>query len=269
MGVVNVTPDSFFDGGRYFDADAAVAHGLQLVSEGADLVDVGGESTRPGASPVGEAEELRRVLPVVEGLAPHVRVSIDTTKAAVARAALERGATLLNDESNTLAQCAAAAGAGLVVMHMRGQPTDMQDDPRYDDVVGEVHSTLAEGAERARHRGVEEVYVDPRIGFGKTVAHNLALLRALPALVGLGVPVLLGVSRKSFIGRMLVAPGEPPLPPDARLEGSLAVAVWAAAAGVAMLRVHDVRSTVQALRLVGDPPAGAGAGAGAGARSRC
>ncbi|MHB1781417.1 MAG: dihydropteroate synthase [Acidimicrobiales bacterium] len=273
MGVVNVTPDSFFDGGRYFDADAAVAHGLQLVSEGADLVDVGGESTRPGASPVGEEEELRRVLPVVEGLASHVRVSIDTTKAAVARAALERGATLLNDESNALARCAAAAGAGLVVMHMRGQPTDMQDDPRYDDVVGEVHSALVEGAERARHRGVEEVYVDPGIGFGKTVAHNLALLRALPELVALGVPVLLGVSRKSFIGRMLVAPGEPPLPPDARLEGSLAVAVWAAAAGVAMLRVHDVRATVQALRLVGDPGAGAGedgaAGPGAGARARC
>jgi dihydropteroate synthase len=252
MGVVNVTPDSFFDGGRYFDADAAIAHGLQLVSEGADVVDVGGESTRPGAKPVDEREELRRVIPVVEGLAPHVRVSIDTTKAAVARAALGHGATLLNDESNRLVECAARVGAGFVVMHMRGTPADMQDDPRYDDVVGEVHASLVRGALEARRCGVEEVYVDPGIGFGKTVVHNLALLRALPDLVALGTPVLVGVSRKSFIGRVLAA-DDPPLPPEERLEGSLAAAVWAAAAGVAMVRVHDVRATVQGLRLVADP----------------
>lgn len=252
MGVVNVTPDSFFDGGRYFDADAAIEHGLQLVSEGADVVDVGGESTRPGAHAVDESEELRRVIPVVEALASFVRVSIDTTKAAVARAALERGATLLNDESNRLAACAARAGAGYVVMHRRGTPADMQDDPRYDDVVREVHASLVRGAHDARRCGVEEVYVDPGIGFGKTVAHNLALLRALPDLVAIGTPVLVGVSRKSFIGRVLAA-GDVPLPPDERLEGSLAAAVWAAAAGVAMVRVHDVRSTVQAMRLVGDP----------------
>ncbi|MCU1495665.1 MAG: dihydropteroate synthase [Acidimicrobiaceae bacterium] len=252
MGVVNVTPDSFFDGGRYFDPDSAIAHGLRLVAEGADLVDVGGESTRPGAEAVSEQEEMRRVLPVVEALAPHVRVSIDTTKRAVAESALERGATLLNDESRTLAECAASAGAGLVVMHMRGTPRDMQRDPRYDDVVAEVHGALAAAARAAHNAGVAEVYVDPGIGFGKTVAHNLALLRALPELVALGEPVLVGTSRKSFIGRILAPDGAPPLPAEERLEGSLGTAVWASAAGVAMVRVHDVLPTVQAMRLVGD-----------------
>jgi len=252
MGVVNVTPDSFFDGGRYLDPDAAIAHGLELVAEGADLVDVGGESTRPGADPVSEHEELRRVLPVVEALAPHVRVSIDTTKRAVAEAAIERGATLVNDESSSLGSCAAGAGVGLVVMHMQGTPRDMQIDPRYDDVVGEVSASLVRRAAAARDAGVEELYVDPGIGFGKTVAHNLALLGALPGLVALGEPVLVGTSRKSFIGRILAAQGEPPLPPSERLEGSLATAVFAAASGVAMLRVHDVRATVQAVQLVGE-----------------
>jgi len=253
MGVVNVTPDSFFDGGRYLDPDAAIAHGLELVAEGADLVDVGGESTRPGAAPVALGEELRRVLPVVEALAPHVRVSIDTTKRAVAEAAVERGATLVNDESCTLAALAAAAGVGLVVMHMQGTPRDMQRDPRYGDVVAEVHGALARAAAAAREAGVEEVYVDPGIGFGKTTGHNLALLRALPDLVAGGEPVLVGTSRKSFLGRVLAGEGRPPLPPEERLEGSLATAVLAASSGVAMLRVHDVRSTVQAVRLVGEP----------------
>lgn len=252
MGVVNVTPDSFFDGGRYFDADAAIAHGLELIEQGADVLDVGGESTRPGAEPVSEEEELRRIVPVVEALAPHARVSIDTTKRAVAEAALDRGATLLNDESSRLAQCAAEAGAGLVVMHMRGTPRDMQIDPRYDDVVEEVHEALRIAARSAREAGVEEVYVDPGIGFGKTVEHNLALLRALPELVALGTPVLVGTSRKGFIGRVLAPAGSPPLPPSDRFEGSLATAVWAACAGVAMVRVHDVRQTVQAMRLVAD-----------------
>lgn len=261
MGVVNVTPDSFFDGGRYFDADAAIAHGLQLAREGADLVDVGGESTRPGAEPVAEREELRRVLPVIEALAPHVRVSIDTTKRAVAEAALERGATLLNDESCQLAAVAAAAGAGLVVMHMRGTPCDMQLDPRYDDVVDEVHAALAVAARAAHDAGVGEVYVDPGIGFGKTAGHNLALLRALPELVALGEPVLVGTSRKSFIGRLLARPGGPPLPPEERLEGSLATAVWAAAAGAAMVRVHDVAPTAQAVRVVGEHGTGVTVGA--------
>ncbi len=262
MGVVNVTPDSFYDGGRYLRAGAAVAHGLQLVEEGADVIDVGGESTRPGASPVAQAEELRRVLPVVEALSPRVRVSIDTTKPAVAEAAVARGATLINDVSMRLARCAADVGAGLVVMHMRGTPRDMQEDPRYADVVGEVHASLAAGAGAARAAGVEEVYVDPGIGFGKTLEHNLALLRSLPELVALGTPVLLGASRKSFLGRLAAPAGSPPLAPSERLDGSLAVAVWAAACGVAMLRVHDVRATVQALRLVhGEPAPTAPAGA--------
>lgn len=252
MGVVNVTPDSFFDGGRYLDPDAAIAHGLELVSQGADVVDVGGESTRPGATPVGEAEELRRVLPVVEALAPHVRVSIDTTKAAVASAAIEAGASLVNDESSTLASLAAAAGVGLVVMHMQGTPRDMQRDPRYGDVVAEVHASLALAAASAREKGVDEVYVDPGIGFGKTTAHNLALLRSLPALVAAGEPVLVGTSRKSFIGRILAGEGRAPLPAEERLEGSLATAVHAAVSGASMVRVHDVRETVHAVRLVGE-----------------
>lgn len=251
MGVVNVTPDSFFDGGRYFSTDAAIAHGLQLAAEGADVVDVGGESTRPGASPVGEAEELRRVVAVVEALAPHVRVSIDTTKAAVAEAALARGATLVNDEGCGLSHVAAAAGAGLVVMHMRGTPRDMQVAPRYDDVVEEVRAFLRRAALDARESGVTEVYVDPGIGFGKTVDHNLALLRALPEVVADGEPVLVGTSRKGFIGRVLAPPPAPMVAASDRLEGSLATAVWAAAAGAAMVRVHDVRATVQAVRLVG------------------
>ncbi len=258
MGVLNVTPDSFFDGGRYFDPDSAIAHGLDLVAEGAHLVDVGGESTRPGAAPVGQDEELRRVLPVVEALAPYVRVSIDTTKRRVAEAALERGASFVNDESCRLAPVAAAAGAGLVVMHMQGAPPDMQRDPRYRDVVAEVHGTLARAAADAHEAGVAEVLVDPGIGFGKTTAHNLALLRALPELVAAGEPVLVGTSRKSFIGRILAGEGREPLPPDSRFEGSLATAVLAASFGAAMVRVHDVRPTVHALRLVGEPCATGG-----------
>ncbi|HLI15204.1 MAG TPA: dihydropteroate synthase [Acidimicrobiales bacterium] len=251
MGVLNVTPDSFFDGGRYFDRDAAIARGRQMVAEGADVIDVGGESTRPGADPVDEAEELRRVLPVVAALAKLARVSIDTMKPSVAAAAVDAGATLVNDVSASLASVAAAAGVGLVVMHMQGTPKTMQDDPRYEDVVREVHGALRAGAAAARAAGVEEVYVDPGIGFGKTLEHNLALLGALPELVAAGEPVLVGTSRKSFIGRVLAPPGAAPLPPAERFEGSLASAVWAMAAGVAMVRVHDVAPTVHAARLVG------------------
>ncbi len=252
MGVLNVTPDSFFDGGRYFDRARAVARGEQMAAEGADIVDVGGESSRPGAHGVPLEEELRRVVPVVRALAPGVRVSIDTMKPEVAAAALEAGATLVNDVSCRLADLAAASGAGLVVMHMRGTPETMQDDPRYGDVVGEVSGYLDTAVERARALGVAEVYADPGIGFGKTLEHNLAILRALPALVARHGAVLVGASRKSFIGRLLARPGEAPLPPDERLEGSLAAAVWAMAAGAAIVRVHDVAATVQAATLVGD-----------------
>ncbi|MFZ0058965.1 MAG: dihydropteroate synthase [Acidimicrobiales bacterium] len=251
MGVLNVTPDSFFDGGRYFDHEAAIAHGREMIAAGADIIDIGGESTRPGANPVREDEELRRVLPVVEALATSIRVSIDTMKPAVATAACRRGATLVNDVANHSAQAAAEAQAGLVVVHMRGTPKNMQDDPRYDDVVAEVFGALESAAAEARRLGVSEVYVDPGIGFGKTIEHNLQLLRLLPELVAQGVPVLVGTSRKSFLGRLAAPPEAAPLPPADRFEGSLATAVWAMAAGVAIVRVHDVAATVQAARLVG------------------
>jgi len=250
MGVLNVTPDSFSDGGRYFDRDAAIARGLEIVAEGADIVDVGGESTRPGAEPVDEAEELRRVLPVVEALAGRVRVSIDTMKPAVAEAAVERGASLVNDVACSLTEVAAATGAALVVMHMRGTPRDMQERIGYNDVVGEVHAFLAEGAARAVAAGITEVYVDPGIGFAKSSAHNIALLAALPELVAAGHPVLVGTSRKRFLATIGRPASAPPLGVDERLEGSLATATWAMAAGARVVRVHDVRSTVQAARLV-------------------
>jgi dihydropteroate synthase len=245
MGVLNVTPDSFSDGGRWLDPEAAIRHGLDLVAEGADIVDVGGESTRPGAEPVEETEEIRRVLPVIVALAPHVRVSIDTRKRAVAEAALAAGATLLNDVSASLHQAAAEAGAGWVAMHMQGDPTTMQADPHYDDVVGEVRSFLVARAEAAAEAGVGEIWIDPGIGFGKTADHNLSLLRHLRLLAGAGFPVLVGASRKSFIGALTGG-----RPVDDRLEGSVAVAVWAASHGASMVRVHDVTATVQAMRLV-------------------
>jgi dihydropteroate synthase len=248
MGVLNVTPDSFSDGGAWFDADAAVAHGLEMVAEGADIVDVGGESTRPGAAPVDEAEELRRVLPVIEALVPHVRVSVDTRKASVAEAALGAGATLVNDVSASLWQVAADGGAGWVAMHMRGEPATMQADPRYDDVVGEVRDFLVDRAARAREAGVAEVWIDPGIGFGKTVDHNLLLLRHLRALVAAGYPVVVGTSRKSFLGRLAGRGAD--LPPDDRLEGSLATAAWALTQGASMVRAHDVRPTAHLARLV-------------------
>lgn len=253
MGVLNVTPDSFSDGGRYFDPDAAIARGLEIVAEGADVVDVGGESTRPGADPVDEAEEIRRVLPVVEALAGRVRVSIDTMKAGVAEAAVARGAWLVNDVACGLRDVAAATGAALVVMHMRGTPKDMQAQVHYDDVVAEVHGFLAEGVAAAREAGVAEVYVDPGIGFAKTAEHNLALLAALPELVAAGTPVLVGTSRKRFLGTLGLPPGSPPLPVGERYEASLATAAWAMAAGARIVRVHDVRAAVQAAHLVGDP----------------
>ncbi|MEA2825676.1 MAG: dihydropteroate synthase [Actinomycetota bacterium] len=246
-----MTPDSFSDGGRWLDPDAAVAHGLALVAEGADVVDVGGESTRPGAEPVAEDEELRRVLPVIAALAPHVRISVDTRRAGVAAAAIEAGATLVNDVSASLWPVAAAGGPGVgwVAMHMRGQPRTMQQAPEYGDVVAEVRSFLVEQAGRARDAGVEEVWIDPGIGFGKTAAHNLALLRATRALAATGWPVLVGASRKTLLGLVTADGGVTPAADD-RLEASLAAAVWAVDQGAAMVRVHDVRPTVQALRLL-------------------
>ncbi|MHB8681345.1 MAG: dihydropteroate synthase [Acidimicrobiales bacterium] len=251
MGVLNVTPDSFSDGGRYLDPDQAVARGLAMVAEGADVVDVGGESSRPGASPVAESEELARVVPVVEALAPRVRVSVDTVKPAVAEAAIEAGATLVNDISASLWPVAAAAGVGWVAMHMQGRPATMQDDPRYDDVVDEVHGFLRRRAGEAADAGVTEVWVDPGIGFGKTAEHNLRLLRHVGELVAAGFPVLVGTSRKGFLGRITAAAGGTTPGVEDRLAASLATATWAMLAGAGMVRVHDVAATVQAATLVG------------------
>jgi dihydropteroate synthase len=257
MGILNVTPDSFSDGGRFMDPDAAVARGVELFAHGADVVDVGGESTRPGADPVSVDEELARVVPVIESLAARNlgRISVDTTKPEVARAATRAGASLINDVSASLQEVAAETGAGWIAMHRRGTPRTMQQDPRYDDVVTEVTEFLLQRARLGREAGVDEIWLDPGIGFGKTVAHNLLLLRHLDRLTALGFPVVVGTSRKAFLGRLLAtADGDDePVPVDDRMEGSLATAVWAFAAGAAMVRVHDVRATVQAASVVGVP----------------
>ena len=253
MGIVNVTPDSFSDGGAYLDPGAAVAHGQRLADEGADLLDVGGESTRPGASPVPAAEELRRVLPVIERLARAVRVpiSIDTSKAAVAEAALAAGARIVNDVTalrgdRRMAAVAARGGATVILMHMRGRPRTMQQRPRYHDVVAEVGAFLWTAAEQAQAAGIarERILVDPGLGFGKFAAHNLALLRGLPRLAALGYPVALGPSRKSFIGHALgVEVGD-------RLPGTLACVAHAHRCGVRLVRVHDVRPAVELVRML-------------------
>ena len=252
MGIVNVTPDSFSDGGRFLAPAAAVEHGLRLVAEGAALLDVGGESSRPGAEPVGEREELRRVQPVIEGLAAAeagAQLSIDTSKAAVARAALAAGASFVNDVSALradpeMAGVIAERGAGCCLMHMLGEPRTMQRDPRYEDVVDEVKSFLLERLEFAVAQGIEEqaIVLDPGIGFGKTLAHNLELLRRLDELVELGRPLLIGTSRKSFLGRLIgSAPG-----PDL-LAATLASNVLALERGASVFRVHDVAPMREAL----------------------
>ncbi len=257
MGVLNVTPDSFSDGGTWTDPSAALLRAREMLTQGADIVDVGGESTRPGATPVGVDEELARVLPVIEPLAPEAaavgaRVSIDTRHAEVARAAVDAGAAIVNDVSASLEQVAADTGAGWVAMHMRGEPGTMQEAPVYDDVVAEVADFLLAAAERARAAGVAEVWIDPGIGFGKTFAHNWSLLATIDRLVARGVPVALGTSRKGFLGPALgAADGLGAVPgPEDRLEGSITTAVWAATMGVAMIRVHDVRATVAAIAAV-------------------
>jgi dihydropteroate synthase len=262
MGIVNVTPDSFSDGGRYFGADAAVARGLELVAAGADLLDVGGESTRPGADPVELDEELRRVLPVVEALSVQstVPVSIDTTKAAVAAAALSAGARVVNDVSAgrrepEILDVVAAGGAGYIAMHMLGEPRTMQDDPKYDDVVREVGDALVERLDVARAAGIAEAALaaDPGIGFGKTLDHNLALLARVSELCDrVQVPLVVGASRKSFLGRILgdsgAVSGE--ASPDQRDDATLATVVWALDRGAAVVRVHDARRAARAVALL-------------------
>lgn len=258
MGVLNVTPDSFSDGGAWSDPAAAVAHGRAMLADGAAVIDIGGESTRPGATPVPVAEEIDRVVPVIEGLAgaadaAGARLSIDTRHGEVARAAVAAGATIVNDVSATLHDVAGELGVGWIAMHMRGEPATMQDDPRYDDVVGEVLDRLMAAVERGRRSGVTECWIDPGIGFGKTADHNWALLGALDRFVATGVPVTLGTSRKGFLGAAIAASDgvDAPVPADDRLEGSMTTAVWAATMGVAMIRVHDVSATVQAVTVVG------------------
>jgi dihydropteroate synthase len=222
-----------------------------MIAEGADIVDVGGESTRPGAASVDQGEELRRVLPVVEALAEHTRVSIDTTKPVVATAAVAAGASLVNDVSAELWSVAAERGVGWVAMHRQGTPADMQRGPHYEDVVLEVSQYLVQRAEMASAAGVSEVWIDPGIGFGKTLEHNLSLLGALADLVNGAYPVMVGTSRKSFLGVLSARPGQPPVPVDERLPASLATATWAMVQGARMVRVHDVAATVQAAELVG------------------
>jgi dihydropteroate synthase len=252
MGIVNVTPDSFSDGGSFLHPERAVEHGLRLFDEGAAIVDVGGESTRPGAEPVPADEELRRVLPVVEALADRGAVSVDTTKEEVARGAVAAGATVINDVSADLAPVAADLGVAWVAMHRQGSPATMQEDPRYVDVVREVCDHLVGRAEAAVGLGVPGVWIDPGIGFGKTLEHNLQLLAHLDRFVATGFPVLVGTSRKAMFGALHAATDGSTGPPPAedRLEGSLASATWAMLQGVAMIRAHDVLPTVQAARVV-------------------
>lgn len=273
MGVLNVTPDSFSDGGLHHALEAARERVGRMIFEGVDVIDVGGESTRPGALPVDPAVEQQRVLPVLEAVADlcgraGVRLSIDTRHADTAHAAIDRGADLLNDVSASLWTVAADRGVGWVAMHMVGDPRTMQDGPRYDDVVEDVRSFLVERAQAARRAGVDEVWIDPGIGFAKTTAHNLVLLGRLDELVAEGFPVVVGTSRKRSLGMLLARsdaglpphPGPPggsarldvpdPIGPDGRLVGSLTTGCWAMILGARMVRVHDVGVTVRAAAVV-------------------
>jgi len=253
MGIVNVTPDSFSDGGQFLDPQRAVDHGLQLAAEGADIIDVGGESTRPGAESISEAEELRRVLPVIEALAGRTQapISIDSQKPGVAREALRAGASIINDIAANRAgdemwELAAETGAGYILMHMQGTPQTMHLAPKYEDVVGEVDQFFADRLRKAESCGMrpEQIVLDPGIGFGKTVQHNLQLLAGLSRFRIRQRPLLLGVSRKSFIGK--VVGGEV----NERVPGSIACSVWAILNGVQLIRTHDVAATVQAVRMI-------------------
>jgi dihydropteroate synthase len=258
VGVLNVTPDSFSDGGRYTNLDNAVAHGQRLAREGADLVDVGGESTRPGAERVAAAEEERRVIPVIEALvAGGVPVSVDTYRASVAERALVAGASVVNDVSGGLgdpdmAAVVRDAGCPWILMHWRGPSRQMQDLAQYADIVADVRRELGERVEAAHRAGIDadQIVIDPGLGFAKTAAHNWALLAHLDVLVGLGLPVLVGASRKSFLGRVLADPDGTPRPVDDREAATVALTAYAAAQGVWGVRVHDVQPNVDAARTI-------------------
>ena len=252
MGVLNVTPDSFSDGGKFLNEDATVSRGIKMVENGADIIDIGGESTRPGAKPVGAEEELKRVVPVVEKLAAKIDkpISVDTYKSEVARRALDAGAALVNDISalrmdDDMAPLLAERDAPVILMHMRGTPQNMQENPTYKSVMGEIISFLRERLQLARSKGIkmENILVDPGIGFGKTVQHNLEILRKLVELKSLGCPVVVGTSRKSFIGHTL------DLPVEERLEGTAATVALSAANGANIVRVHDVKEMVRVVRM--------------------
>ncbi|MEM8922410.1 MAG: dihydropteroate synthase [Actinomycetota bacterium] len=252
LGIVNVTPDSFSDGGRYLDPAAAVRRAEVLMAEGADMVDIGGESTRPGADRPSVDEELRRVVPVVEAVAESVPVSIDTRSEEVARAAVAAGASIINDISAELGPLAAELGVGWIATHMQGDPATMQDAPRYDDVVDEVCAFLDHRASAAAALGVERLWIDPGFGFGKSLQHNVQLLAKIDRVVATGWPVAVGTSRKSMIGRLIADSDgvEQPVPVDDRLVGSVATATYALACGAELLRVHDVKAARQAVSVV-------------------
>jgi dihydropteroate synthase len=251
MGVVNVTPDSFSDGGRFLDTSAAIAHGRQLLAEGAAILDIGGESTRPGAQPVSVADELRRVIPVIEALAgAEAAISVDTSKPEVMRAAAKAGAAIINDvralqEPGAL-EAASESGCTVCLMHMQGEPRTMQKAPVYGDVVNEVRAFVLERAQSCRAAGIgaERILIDPGFGFGKTVAHNLELLRRLPALAATEYPVVVGLSRKSMLAALLGRPT------SERVPGSIALAVLAVQNGARIVRAHDVAATVDALKIL-------------------
>ncbi len=264
MGVLNLTPDSFSDGGLHMEAEVALARAREMIRDGVDVIDIGGESTRPGATPVTPELECERILPALELVAPMarlagVRVSVDTRHELTARAAVAAGAELINDVSSSLWRVAAELEVGWIAVHAQGEPATMQDAPRYDDVVDEVRSELAHAASAARAAGVSEVWVDPGIGFGKTTSHNLDLLAQLDRLVADGTPVLVGTSRKRFTGELLAGSDAgrrvpttlTPLAVDERLDASLATATWAMALGAAGVRAHDVAATVAAATVVG------------------
>lgn len=251
MGVLNVTPDSFSDGGRFAARDAAVAHAAEMIEEGADLIDIGGESTRPGSQPVPEDQQIARVVPVIEAVAPRIVVSIDTTRAAVAEAALDAGASVVNDisagrDDPGMFPLVARRKAVIILMHMQGTPATMQAHPSYDNVVREVELFLRERMDLAISAGVKRnrILIDPGIGFGKATEHNLALLRGQRALRRLGRPVVIGTSRKGFVGKITNEPE-----PSRRLFGTAASVAWSVANGAAVVRVHDVRAMSQVVRM--------------------
>lgn len=251
LGILNVTPDSFSDGGRYVSIERAVERAHQMVAEGADIIDIGGESTRPGSQPVDVDTEIERVLPVIEAL-NSFRLSIDTRRAEVARAAVDAGADIINDISASLYQIAAETGAGWIAMHMQGTPEAMQHRPHYRDVVAEVTEFLVDRAEQGRAAGVNEIWIDPGFGFGKTEQHNVALINNVDQLVATGWPVAVGFSRKSMLGAMLARSdgADSVVPAHDRLEGTVALNTYALLQGAAMIRVHDVKAGWQAATVV-------------------